>query len=733
MKPEDELLETDLHSPSNVSVSPTFVTSSYSLAPEPNAFDRSFQRFIIRPDANLKKFWNGVFAILLLYTLTLFPFKLCFMSFKILEDPKDKAPDDTPEWKALAMIVDVLFWIDLVINFFSAYEADKGKVIDRPSKVVKNYLQGFFILDFIACLPPELFGAIVKMAYKDDVSRSEQAGKTLRILRVGRLTRLTRLTRLVRLSRLLKVVQVVNKYHFLKQIHKSRGGRILRLIVSLAFILHVLACGWYLMAALEDDPAVTWVARRDDTLEGFLYASPTLQWLHAVYLVFTIFTTVGFGDIYAVSEAEILYALGTMLIGAVAHSIFVSEMINVVTAVDEADCDYDKRKELFRAFCKHAGISKRNEKEMKRHAFHLRDAMFGFDRMQMHQLISTNFFARDTTEGLACDAFNGQLRKNMFFNCLVRTKGDFSMDPRPVLLVATYITQRHLVKKELIFRRGDYPVGIFFINRGVCAIVDHVGPKWHAIGEDDPSPLKNTEPVKKPLTLAFLTETSELDGNERAVLSAESIGMYPYRLFGCRSYFGDYEIIHERVRMVTARCETKDADVYLLPTKGFQEIAQEFPRFSENMKRSALRREVSRSMQERRFRTRKAAIPCKTLAVLTVQRQFRTWRAKKGSVRGAQSAGGLKKGGTQSLADTVLYTEDTIDRDDPVQLSGRSKFSNAVDHQEGHSLDDTLTTSRHTLDPIDDISSQTVKAIDAKKLESLEKRIDERLHGTVPA
>ena len=45
-----------------------------------------------------------------------------------------------------------------------------------------------------------------------------------------------------------------------------------------------------------------------------------------------------------------------MLVGAVVHSIIVSEMINVVTSIDEQDLDKDSKKELVTEFCRHSRI-----------------------------------------------------------------------------------------------------------------------------------------------------------------------------------------------------------------------------------------------------------------------------------------------------------------------------------------------------------------------------------------
>lgn len=586
-------------------------------APKPtNWLDAHCQFMIILPDSGLKRFWNIVFAVLLLYTLTLFPFKLCFLSFKILEDSGDKTPDDTEGWRILGLITDILFWIDLFINFLSAYSDKKGETEATPTKVIKNYLSGFFILDFVACLPPNAFGAIVRLGQgkAQEDAQGDEAGKALRLVRVGRLARLTRLMRLTRLTRLLKVGQIFRRFEFIRQMEKSRGARIAKLTLTLAFVVHLLACGWYLVAALHDDATVTWVGRRAETLEGFMYAAPTLQWLHSMYFVFTVFTTVGFGDIYAVSEAEILYAILTMLIGAVAHSIIVSEMINVVTHVDEADLDHDKKRELFSAFCRHAGISKNNEKVMRQQAAFSQDGLFRFDRRLMHQLISTNFFPREVTEDLSSDAFSGELRKNAFFRCLVKNPRDISTDPRPTLLVALYISARELLRGQPVYRRSDHPAGVFFIAAGTCAGVEYQGKDWPT---DENHSTDEASPHK-----------SSVHGNQDPLLAEGEAKMWPYQLFGVRSYFGDYEIIYDRSRMTTMRCESEHAEVYLLPKKGFTEVAQEFPRFQANLKREAKRRESHRHAMETKFMTKKRCLSYKHLAVRYIQKFARQWKKK---------------------------------------------------------------------------------------------------------
>lgn len=117
------------------------------------------------------------------------------------------------------------------------------------------------------------------------------------------------------------------------------------------WIVHILACGWYLCAALHEVPADTWVMRRVLDAEGATVVDrePFDQWLNAMYFVLTVFTTVGFGDMFAVTNGEIVYVCITMGVGAVVHSIIISEVINVVTSSDQMNVFVMKQRELIEA------------------------------------------------------------------------------------------------------------------------------------------------------------------------------------------------------------------------------------------------------------------------------------------------------------------------------------------------------------------------------------------------
>lgn len=98
--------------------------------------------FILLPDSTMKKFWNFVVLFLLAYTAAFVPVKTAFF---------DEDPEGLYEFE---YFLDVLFYIDLIVNFLSAFEdPNTGFIEVRFSKIARNYIFSWFFLDLSACIP----------------------------------------------------------------------------------------------------------------------------------------------------------------------------------------------------------------------------------------------------------------------------------------------------------------------------------------------------------------------------------------------------------------------------------------------------------------------------------------------------------------------------------------------------------------------------------------------------
>ena len=64
-------------------------------------------------------------------------------------------------------IVDVIFFIDIVLNFHTTYVGPGGEVVSDPKVIRLNYLKSWFMIDLLSCLPYDVFNAF---DHDDDVS-----------------------------------------------------------------------------------------------------------------------------------------------------------------------------------------------------------------------------------------------------------------------------------------------------------------------------------------------------------------------------------------------------------------------------------------------------------------------------------------------------------------------------------------------------------------------------------
>ncbi|KHJ49538.1 hypothetical protein D918_00665 [Trichuris suis] len=54
------------------------------------------------------------------------------------------------------LIVDIMFIIDIIINFRTTYMNDNDEVISHPGKIAIHYFKGWFLIDVVAAIPFDL-------------------------------------------------------------------------------------------------------------------------------------------------------------------------------------------------------------------------------------------------------------------------------------------------------------------------------------------------------------------------------------------------------------------------------------------------------------------------------------------------------------------------------------------------------------------------------------------------
>jgi CRP-like cAMP-binding protein len=151
--------------------------------------------FMISPDSLVRRNWDFVVACCCIYIAWLLPFKLGFGDLV----PEDWEDDHLYE---VNQLVDVVFIVDLILSFRTAYwNADDHLVWDNK-KVAVHYLTSWFIVDLIGSFP---FSAV-----KGGISKRQ--GKSIKAF-----AKYWKIPKLLRLGRLLKyAVKYAQYFHLFK-------------------------------------------------------------------------------------------------------------------------------------------------------------------------------------------------------------------------------------------------------------------------------------------------------------------------------------------------------------------------------------------------------------------------------------------------------------------------------------------------------------------------------------
>ena len=105
--------------------------------------DKKHQFCIILPDSTFNERWDILTGCLLVYVGIFVPLRVAFF---------DKMTGFLLFFETL---VDIIFAIDIVLNFFTAYE--KNKTIEvRHKKIASRYFRGWFLIDVFATIPFQL-------------------------------------------------------------------------------------------------------------------------------------------------------------------------------------------------------------------------------------------------------------------------------------------------------------------------------------------------------------------------------------------------------------------------------------------------------------------------------------------------------------------------------------------------------------------------------------------------
>ncbi|XP_020641126.3 voltage-gated delayed rectifier potassium channel KCNH4 isoform X1 [Pogona vitticeps] len=261
-------------------------------------------RFILLHYSIFKALWDWLILLATFYVAVTVPYNVCFTD---IEDNLAAARSTIVS----DIAVEMLFIVDIILNFRTTYVSQSGQVIYDTRSICLHYVATWFFVDLIAALPFDL----------------------LYVFNVP-VTYLVHLLKTVRLLRLLRLLQKLDRY-------SQYSAMVLTLLMSMfALLAHWMACIWYVIGRQESNDPVTWDIgwlhelgkRIEAPYINNSVGGPSIRSAYIASLYFTLssLTSVGFGNVCANTDAEKIFSICTMLIGALMHAVVFGNVTAII-------------------------------------------------------------------------------------------------------------------------------------------------------------------------------------------------------------------------------------------------------------------------------------------------------------------------------------------------------------------------------------------------------------------
>ncbi|XP_045692886.1 potassium voltage-gated channel subfamily H member 6 [Phyllostomus hastatus] len=250
-----------------------------------------------------KAVWDWLILLLVIYTAVFTPYSAAFLLSNQDESQRGDCSYTCSPLTVVDLIVDIMFVVDIVINFRTTYVNTNDEVVSHPRRIAVHYFKGWFLIDMVAAIP---FDLLIFRTGSDET------------------TTLIGLLKTARLLRLVRVARKLDRY-------SEYGAAVLFLLMcTFALIAHWLACIWYAIGNVERpylEPKIGWLDSLGEQL-GKRYngsdpaSGPSVQdkYVTALYFTFSSLTSVGFGNVSPNTNSEKVFSICVMLIGSLMYA-----------------------------------------------------------------------------------------------------------------------------------------------------------------------------------------------------------------------------------------------------------------------------------------------------------------------------------------------------------------------------------------------------------------------------
>uniref|UniRef100_A0A3Q3JZF0 Cyclic nucleotide-binding domain-containing protein n=1 Tax=Monopterus albus TaxID=43700 RepID=A0A3Q3JZF0_MONAL len=397
-------------------------------------------KFTILHYSPFKAVWDWLILLLVIYTAILTPYSAAFLLNDQEEQKRRECGYSCSPLNVIDLIVDIMFIIDILINFRTTYVNQNEEVVSHPTKIAIHYFKGWFLIDMVAAIPFDLliFG-----------SGSDETTTLIGLLKTARLLRLVRVAR--KLDR-----------------YSEYGAAVLMLLMCIfALIAHWLACIWYAIGNVEKpflEHKIGWLDNLGVSIgKRYNYSDPSSgpsikdKYVTALYFTFSSLTSVGFGNVSPNTNSEKIFSICVMLIGSLMYASIFGNVSAIIQRLYSGTARYHAQMLRVKEFIRFHQIPNPLRQRLEEYFQHSWTYTNGIDM---------NTVLKGFPECLQADICL-HLNKNLLQNCKAfqgATKGCLRA-------LALRFQTTHAPPGDTLVHSGDVLTALYFLSHGSIEIL----------------------------------------------------------------------------------------------------------------------------------------------------------------------------------------------------------------------------------------------------------------------
>ncbi|XP_074508444.1 voltage-gated inwardly rectifying potassium channel KCNH6-like [Sebastes fasciatus] len=396
------------------------------------------QKWTILHYSPFKAVWDWVILLLVIYTAIFTPYSATFL----LSDQEEAAIQtcgySCSPLNVVDLIVDIMFIVDIIINFRTTYVNSNDEVVSHSSRIAVHYFKGWFLIDMVAAIPFDLL-----------IYRSGEETTTL----IG-------LLKTARLLRLVRVARKLDRY-------SEYGAAVLFLLMcTFALIAHWLACIWYAIGNVERSTSagIGWLDNLGEQLgtpynDSVIGSGPSIRdkYVTALYFTFSSLTSVGFGNVSPNTNSEKIFSICVMLVGALMYASIFGNVSAIIQRLYSGTARYHAQMMRVREFIRFHQIPNPLRQRLEEYFQHAWSYTNGIDM----NAVLKGF--PDCLQADICLHLNRSLLQN-FKAFKGSTKGCLRA-------LAMRFKTTHAPPGDTLVHAGDLISALYFISRGSIEIL----------------------------------------------------------------------------------------------------------------------------------------------------------------------------------------------------------------------------------------------------------------------